>query len=102
MRVAHRNGISLESFWRMTPWQLKTCAQVSADKETESHDKFAWFMWHLAALFRAKKMPDIKVFLSNDLKNKKPVEAVNEDAILAWLMTCKENHKAKTEGKHKK
>jgi hypothetical protein len=78
---------------------------AASDERADRHDHMAWFMWHLAALFRhgGKKLPDIALFMTKANKpkdgNKKPVDGINEDAIMAWLvasqMKTKEKEKAK-------
>ena len=65
----------------------------------------AWFMWHLAALFRhgGKKLPDIALFMTKANKtkdgNKKPVAGINEDAIMAWLVASQNKNKEKEKAK---
>lgn len=82
----------------MLPWQLKTCIDAAADARLDKHDHFAWFMWHMAALFRfgGKKLPDLSTFMSKrNPDDKKAVAGVNEDAIMAWLVSAKNKHQEK-------
>lgn len=85
----------------MTPWQLSACERAHIEEKNDTHNRLAWFMWHCAALFRfrGKKIPDIDVFMVKKDKardeNKKPVEGVNEDAIMAWLLAAKAAHNSK-------
>lgn len=91
----------------MTPWQLSACEQAHIEEKNDSHNRFAWFMWHCAALFRykGKKIPDIDLFMIKDKGDsskgggKKPVSGVNEDAIMAWLTAAKAAHHAKKDKK---
>lgn len=92
-------------FWAITPWQLRKCVEASGAERADRHDHMAWFMWHLAAMFRhgGKKLPDMALFMTKNHKTKdgkkKPVDGINEDAIMAWLVAAKnksiEKEKAK-------
>ena len=71
------------------------------EEKLDQHDDRAWSMWHLAYLLahKFKKFPDLALFQSKRDKSgpdgKKPVDGINEDAIMAWLSTAKMNHDTK-------
>lgn len=83
----------------MTPWQLRQCAEESVEDAFDRHDSNAWFMYHVAALFRVKKLPDLKLFLAKRGQktdgDKKATSGINEEAIMAWLQSADAANKEK-------
>jgi hypothetical protein len=78
--------MSPELFWDITPWQYRVAAE-SFDKRWEAnHNHDAWLMWHGAALNRtSKKFPPLNDFMAG----KKPVQGINENAIMTRLRQYK-------------
>lgn len=77
-------GLSLDDFFKMTPWQFKVCVNGYAKKKENDHDHAAWIMYHGAALTRVKKLPELKQFLSS-AKVQTTSQGINERAILERL-----------------
>lgn len=71
-------------------------------EKIERQDSERWTMWHLAYLIahKFKKFPDLSLFLSKSrdkdkAAGKKPVDGINEDAIMAWLVASKSANQEK-------
>lgn len=64
--------------------------EAANEQKEADHDHDVWIMYHGALLHRAKKMPDMKVFMSRT-KNKKGVESLSGDDIMARLKIYQNN-----------
>ena len=57
-------GFNPESFWDITPKELRLLTEATARRLEREHNSQAWHTWHLAALQRQKRLPDLKKLLS--------------------------------------
>jgi hypothetical protein len=53
-------GFDPETFWDITPRELKLLSEATARRFEREHNARAWLAWHIAALQRMKKLPDLK------------------------------------------
>lgn len=76
-------GFAPETFWKITPRELKAHLDGASKRLAREHDARAWLAWHTAALPRAKKFPKL-----SDLQTKKPARqktlAEQQAIAMAW------------------
>lgn len=75
-------GLSPETFWKITPRELKAHLDGASKRMTREHDARAWLAWHTAALPLAKKFPPLK-----DLQIGKPAASRRQtwqEQFAAW------------------
>src|SRR5262245_20978433 len=63
-------GYDPESFWDQTPRTSSLDFDALQEIQINRHNDRAWLAWHVAALHRAKKMPQL-----NSLMARKPTPA---------------------------
>lgn len=97
MGAAHIIGLSIETFWKITPYQFGVILKAHQTKKDSRWDEVAWFMYHLAVLFKtpAKNFPkNMDGFTAKALRSlasmKKKVKAIDETAIMARLRAYKQ------------
>ena len=93
-KLAFRIGIDPQTFWKLTPWQFYKAFEAYNEQREYDHDQQVWIMYHGALLQRAKKMPNMNVFMSKS-KNKKGVESLSGDDIMARLRLYQKNYEKK-------
>jgi hypothetical protein len=59
LRDALRCGVTVESFWSMTPRETYATIEAAAWRAEQEQKARAWLAWHTAALSRAKRMPPL-------------------------------------------
>ena len=69
-KTAFRSGIQPDSFWSMTPNELKLCVEAQNDQTLAERERDMWWAWHVAFLHRV----DVKHFpkLTDLIKGLKP------------------------------
>ena len=81
-------GLEPEGFWRITPRELVARLEGARRRLTAEQDGRAWHAWHVAALMRQEKLPDLASLLSST--EQKPAQTPDEQVIaldelfLAW------------------
>lgn len=89
MQYAFSLGITAQDFFSMTPWQFKQAIigfEIKSKREFE-HER--WLTWHAVALPRMKKMLSLDEFIGR----KKPVQGVDESAIMTRLKKYSQRYK---------
>lgn len=80
-RIAFQIGLSPSEFWPLTPWALGQLIESHIKNKNDEHNSRAWMMWHGALLGRIQNTPPLENFLIG----KKPVNLIDEEAIMARL-----------------
>lgn len=81
--MAFACGITLEAFWRMTPWHLTVAVEAKNQRDKNEIEARMGIAWYTAAFSRAAKLPPLHEVLNG---GKKPqVKRIDERAIMAQL-----------------
>jgi hypothetical protein len=56
-------GYDEQSFWHMTPRQVDRAVSARGKTLIREQNERAWLAWHIAALTRSKRLPDLKKLL---------------------------------------
>jgi hypothetical protein len=56
-------GQNHEAFWRTTPREAQIVLAGAAHRIRRERANIAWLAWHIAALGRAKKMPQLETLM---------------------------------------
>jgi len=89
-KVAMKIGLAPSEFWRLTPWLFSHALEAAGERRDEAHNSAAFMMWHGALLTRSKEILPLKRFLANA---KKPVNRIDENAIIARLKAYQDNYR---------
>lgn len=87
-RVYVAFGLDPEGFWQITPRELVVRLEGARRRLLSEQDGRAWLAWHVAALSRQSKLPDLASLLQDH--SKKPPQTLQEQEIgldqlfLAW------------------
>jgi hypothetical protein len=76
--------IDLKQFWQMSPFLFGLSIEGYNKRVQSDLEVMRWKTWHVAALGRVKKMPDLKEFVQSKTKRDK-VPLIDEDGIKASL-----------------
>lgn len=89
IKTAFRIGISLDQFWRMTPWQLKIAVESFIETLKGEHHGRAWLAHTTALLTRvdAKHFPKLDQLTGDENKSSKKID---EDAIKRRMQLYRE------------
>jgi len=84
--VAH--GLEPEVFWHITPREMVARLEGARRRLSAEQDGRAWHAWHVAALLRAQKLPDLGSMFTQQ-KNQGPqtaeeIEITADQLFLAW------------------
>lgn len=88
-RVFVSYGLDPDSFWRITPREMVARLEGARRRLSGEQNGRAWLAWHVAALSRASKLPDLSDMLEQDQQKRGP-QTVEEQEIsldqlfLAW------------------
>lgn len=87
-RVYVSFGLDPEGFWRLTPRELVVRLEGARRRLLSEQDGRVWLAWHVAALSRQSKLPDLASLLQD--QTKKPAQTLKQQEIsveqlfLAW------------------
>jgi len=77
-----------ESFWHITPREMVARLDGARRRLAAEQDGRAWLAWHVAALSRQSKLPDLASLLARDEPSAPQTPAEQEVSIdqlfLAW------------------
>lgn len=62
-------GGSVESFWTMTPRTFGLFMSGVSDREEAAQANRAWTAWHIAALMRANRLPNLREMMPKRLRH---------------------------------
>lgn len=79
----------------MTPYSFSLIAKAYALKLDHESQRKRWEIWHIAALTRAKKLPNLKKFMQP--LNKSQERGINEADIKAKLKALSNGQSSKSE-----
>lgn len=82
--------LDLDQFWQMSPFLFGLAIEGYNQRTKSDLEVMRWQTWHIAALGRCKKMPDIKEFVQSRKKRDK-VAHIDEDGIKASLKAWQAN-----------
>jgi hypothetical protein len=85
-------GFDPDSFWDQTFRTLSAAMHGKLKASRHEHNQRAWLAWHIAALYRAKKMPKLKSMLARD---KPRVQSWQEQAAVMEKWAAAHNAKEK-------
>lgn len=81
-------GLDPEGFWRITPRELVVRLEGAHRRLQNEQDGRVWLAWHVAALSRQTKLPDLASLLQD--RQQKPAQTLQDQEIgldqlfLAW------------------
>jgi hypothetical protein len=58
-RIYVSYGLDADSFWRITPREMAARIDGARRRLSSEQDGRAWLSWHIAALSRAEKLPEL-------------------------------------------
>ncbi len=58
--------MSVAEFWALTPRELGAVLDAARWRLQREHERDAWLAWHIAALQRVKRLPDLRRFMGRD------------------------------------
>ncbi len=87
-RVYVAHGLEPESFWHITPREMVARLEGARRRLSAEQDGRAWHAWHVAALSRATKLPDLgSMFAQEKPQEPQTVEQQEisiDQLFLAW------------------
>ena len=72
-------------FWRLTYRETQAVIDGAAKRLNREHDARAWLAWHIEALHRTKKLPELKSLLHGAKPEKRRRQTVEEQMAIAQM-----------------
>lgn len=78
-------GFSPDSFWQLTPREYATIMAGARERFDMEHRARAWLAWHIAALPRTKRFPDLEDLMPTQAQSPREIRM----AIAMWKAATK-------------
>lgn len=87
-RVYVSHGLDPEGFWRITPREMVARLEGARRRLSAEQDGRAWLAWHVAALSRQTKLPDLSSMFTQQKKQEpqttEELRISVDQLFLAW------------------
>ena len=94
-KSAYTFGLDPDQFWKLTPFALSLIADAYNQKTKDDMQIQRWNIWHMAALTRIKKMPNLKQFIQPLEKSAKV--GIDENGIKTRLRQYQDGQSSKSQ-----